>query len=267
MKLAGRVVVITGAGAGIGAALAARIAREAPAGLVLGDVDEAALDATADRLGALAVPGDAGCERDVGALVDAARARFGRVDVFVANAGVMRGRWAPGADDRASGAGVFASERDWTESWSVNVMGHVRAARLLVPEWIERGSGCFVAIASAAGLLSELGSAAYTVTKHAAVGFAEWLAITYGALGVQVACVCPLGVETSMVTGAAGVEHLRAEMIAPDAVADAVVEGIAQGRFLILPHPQAREYARRKVDDVDRWLDGMRRLRRAVAPS
>ncbi len=266
MKLAGRVAVITGAGAGIGAALATRIAREAPAGLALGDIDGAALDATAAPLGALTVPGDAGCERDVGALVEAAMAHFGRIDVFVANAGVMRGRWAPGADDRAAGAGVFASEHDWSESWSVNVMGHVRAARLLVPEWLERGSGCFVAIASAAGLLSELGSATYSVTKHAAVGFAEWLAITYGGRGVQVACVCPLGVETAMVTGAAGVEHLRAEMITPEAVADAVVEGIAEERFLSLPHPQAREYVRRMADVVDRWLEGMRRLRRAVAP-
>ncbi len=265
MKLAGRVVVITGAGAGIGAALAARIAREDPAGLVLGDVDGAALDATAGALDALAVPGDAGSEGDVAALVEAAHARHGRVDVFVANAGIMRGRWAPGEDDRASGAGVFAPEADWNESWSVNVMGHVRAARLLVPEWLERGSGCFVAVASAAGLLSEIGSAAYTVTKHAAVGFAEWLAITYGARGVEVACVCPLGVETSMVTGSAGVEHLRAEMIAPDAVADAVVEGLAEGRFLILPHPQAREYARRKAADTDRWLAGMRRLRGSIA--
>jgi NAD(P)-dependent dehydrogenase (short-subunit alcohol dehydrogenase family) len=260
LKLSGKVIVVTAAGAGIGRAIAKRVMREMPAGLVLADLDATAVESVAGELGALAVRADAGVENDVRRLVDAAHERYGRVDVFVANAGVMRGR---GLD--ADEGGPFADDGAWRDSWSVNVMAHVYATRALLPEWLERRSGCFVSIASAAGLLSEFGSQAYTVTKHAAVGFAEWLAITYAGRGVHVACVCPLGVETPMVTGErSGVDHLLDAMIPPTAVADALVEGLDAERFLVLPHPQVHEYVRRKADDTDRWINGMRRYRESL---
>jgi NAD(P)-dependent dehydrogenase (short-subunit alcohol dehydrogenase family) len=162
----------------------------------------------------------------------------------------------------------------WDLAFAVNVRAHVLAARLLVPQWLERGTGCFVATASAAGVLTQIGSAPYTVTKHAAVAFAEWLSVTYGDRGVRVSCLCPMGVRTAMTQVpddapedarlAAGVVASAGAMLEPEEVADVVVEGLRAERFLILPHPEVLTFFQRKADDYDRWLAGMRRLQARV---
>jgi NAD(P)-dependent dehydrogenase (short-subunit alcohol dehydrogenase family) len=177
--------------------------------------------------------------------------------VFFANAGV-----AIGEDERTDW-------ETWDTAFAVNIRAHVLAARLLVPGWLERGSGCFVATASAAGLLTQIGGAPYAVTKHAAVAFAEWLSVTYGDRGIHVSCICPMGVDTAMLAASQGTSAGTAvttagAVVAPEAVADAAVEALAAERFLVLPHPEVLEFFRRKASDYDRWLSGMRRLRRTT---
>jgi NAD(P)-dependent dehydrogenase (short-subunit alcohol dehydrogenase family) len=251
--VAGAGVVVTGAGSGIGAALARRFAAEG-ARVVVNDIDPAAAAAVAAACGAVAAPGDAATEEGVAALVSAATAALGEIDLFCANAGVAR----PGGQE--------AAEPDWDASWQVNVMAHVRAARLLLPAWLERGSGHLICTVSAAGLLTMLGSAPYSVTKHAALAFAEWLSATYRHRGITVQAICPQGVRTPMMTGISPVAELILgdSAITPDVVADAVLAGLADGRFLILPHPEvARMYAGRAADP-DRWLGGMNKLQRRV---
>jgi len=250
---AGAGVLVTGAGSGIGAALARRFAVEG-ARVVVNDIDPAAAAAVAAACGAVAAPGDAATEQGVAALVSAATAALGEIDLFCANAGVAR----PGGEE--------AAEPDWDASWQVNVMAHVRAARLLLPAWLERGSGHLICTVSAAGLLTMLGSAPYSVTKHAALAFAEWLSATYRHRGITVQAICPQGVRTPMMTGISPVAELILgdSAITPDVVADAVLAGLADGRFLILPHPEvARMYAGRAADP-DRWLGGMNKLQRKV---
>jgi NAD(P)-dependent dehydrogenase (short-subunit alcohol dehydrogenase family) len=249
MKLTGKCIVVTGAAGGIGAALARRFAAENPRGIVVSDRDEAGIDAVARSIGALAVPCDVTKESQVRALVEEAEARFGPVDLCCSNAGVI-----------ALG-GAEASDEEWQLSLGVNVMAHVYAARILVPAMLERGGGYLLQTASAAGLLTQLGSAPYSVTKHAAVALAEWLAITYGDQGLKVSVLAPQAVRTAMTAGVvdggvAGVDG----MLEPEAVADAVVAGIDAESFLILPHPEVLEYFRRKASDYERWLNGMRRL-------
>jgi NAD(P)-dependent dehydrogenase (short-subunit alcohol dehydrogenase family) len=251
--VAGAGVVVTGAGSGIGAALARRFAAEG-ARVVVNDIDPAAAEAVAAACGAVAVPGDAASEAGVAALISTATAALGGIDLYCANAGVAR----PG--------GEAAAEPDWDASWQVNVMAHVRAARLLLPAWLERGSGHLICTVSAAGLLTMLGSAPYSVTKHAALAFAEWLSATYRHRGITVQAICPQGVRTPMMTGISPVAELILgdSAITPEAVADAVIAGMADGRFLILPHPEvARMYAGRAADP-DRWLGGMNKLQRKV---
>jgi NAD(P)-dependent dehydrogenase (short-subunit alcohol dehydrogenase family) len=255
LGLTGQGVVVTGAGRGIGAAYAkAFVARGAR--VVVNDLDATTATATAAELGAVAIPGDASSEAGVTALVEAARAELGQVDVFCANAGVARG-------------GTEAvDEKAWEVSWNVNVMAHVRAARLLVPEWLERGSGTFVTTASAAGLLSIPGAAPYAVTKHAAVAFAEWLSMTYGAKGIRVHAVCPQGVRTDMLwsSGAAGRALMEPSAVEPDQVAQDLLAAMDEGRFFVLPHPEvARMYANRAAEP-DRWLAGMRTMAAALPP-
>jgi NAD(P)-dependent dehydrogenase (short-subunit alcohol dehydrogenase family) len=249
LDLTGKGVVVTGAGRGIGAAYAkAFVARGAH--VVVNDLDPATAQATADRLGATAMPGDASSEAGVGALVEQARAQLGRIDVFCANAGVARG-------------GTEAvDEKAWEVSWNVNVMAHVRAAKLLVPEWLERGSGTFVTTASAAGLLSIPGAAPYAVTKHAAVAFAEWLSMTYGDKGVRVHAVCPQGVRTDMLwsSGAAGRALMEPSAVDPDDVAADLLAAMEGGHFLVLPHPEVGPMYAGRAADPDRWLAGMRRM-------
>ena len=251
MKINGKCVVVTGAAGGIGAALARRFAAEGARGVVVSDRDAAGIERVAGEIGggALAIACDVTEEAEIRDLVTAAEERFGPIDLFCSNAGVI-----------ALG-GPEASDRDWQLSLDVNVMAHVYAARVLVPRMLERGGGYLLQTASAAGLLTQLGSAPYSVTKHAALAFAEWLAITYGDAGLKVSVLAPQAVRTAMTAGVvdggvAGVDG----MLEPDDVATAVVEGLDAESFLILPHPEVREYFLRKASDYERWLRGMRRL-------
>jgi NAD(P)-dependent dehydrogenase (short-subunit alcohol dehydrogenase family) len=248
MKIYNKCVVVTGGGSGIGAALARRFATEGARGIVVADV-QPTVDVVADEVNGLAVHCDVSQESDIVALIDAAEGRFGPVDLFCSNAGIF----VPGGADVA--------DRDWDRAIGVNLMAHIYAARVLVPRMLERGSGYLLQTASAAGLLTQIGSAPYAVTKHAVIAFAEWLAITYGDRGLKVSVLAPQAVNTAMTAGTenggvAGVDG----MLEPADVADAVVAGIDAERFLILPHPEVLEYFRRKSSDYDRWLRGMRRL-------
>ncbi|HEY2575133.1 MAG TPA: SDR family oxidoreductase [Streptosporangiaceae bacterium] len=246
-------VVITGAGSGIGAAMAARFTAGG-ARVVVNDIDEAAATKVAAACGAIAVPGDAASEDGVAVLIGAATGALGQIDMYCANAGVG----LSGSQD--------APEEAWELSWQVNVMAHVRAARLLLPPWLERGSGHLICTVSAAGLLMMLGTAPYSVTKHAALSFAEWLAATYRHRGVTVQALCPQGVRTPMLeaSGPVGRLLLGEAAITPEAAAEAVVQGIADGQFLILPHPEVAEMYAGRAANPDRWLGGMNKLQRRV---
>jgi NAD(P)-dependent dehydrogenase (short-subunit alcohol dehydrogenase family) len=252
-SLAGAGVVVTGAGSGIGAALARRFAAEG-ARVVVNDINPAAADAVASSCGAVAVAGDAASEEGVVSLVAAARRSLGEIDLYCANAGIARV------------GGPEASEADWEDSWQVNVMAHVRAARLLLPAWLDRGSGHLICTVSAAGLLAMPGTAPYSVTKHAALSFAEWLGFTYAHRGITVQAICPLGVRTPMLPaeGEPGFKLLGDAAIEPEAVADAVVAGLADGRFLILPHPEVAEMYAGRAAEPDRWRAGMNQLQQLL---
>lgn len=254
VKIAGAHVVVTGAGSGIGAALARRFAAEGARAVVAADLDEDAVRAVGREVGGLALRCDVGVEPDVAALVAAAEDAHGPIDLFCSNAGV------------AVLGGPEVPDDVWRTSIDVNLMGHVYAARVLVPRMCARGGGYLLQTASAAGLLTQLGSAPYSVTKHAAVGFAEWLAITYGDLGLKVSVLAPQAVRTAMTAGVPGGGVAGVDgMLEPEDVAADVVRGLDDERFLILPHPQVLEYFRRKAADYDRWIAGMRRLQRRFA--
>lgn len=264
MEIRNRVVIVTGGASGIGAALCQRFAAEGARAVVVADRDARGASEIAAKTGGLAVTTDVAVEREVKALVGEALQRFGAIDLFCSNAGV-----ALGAGFGEAG-GPFAPDDDWRASFDINVMAHVYAARAVLPEMLARGSGYLLSTASAAGLLTDLGSQAYSVTKHAAVAFAEWLAIHYGDRGIGVSCLCPQGVRTPMLMGAASAGaggHLTPGMIAPEEVAEAVVAGLRREEFLILPHPEVRQYFQRKAQDYDRWLRGMRRFRDRVYPT
>lgn len=253
-------VVVTGAGRGIGRALAERAVAEG-ARVVVNDLDADTLAATAAEIGAVAVPGDCASDDGVRRLVDAAAQTLGRIDVWFANAGI----------DRTQPESLQASDADWAVMLETNVMSHIRAARLLVPGWLEtddagRQGGRFVVTASAAGLLTMIGAAPYSVTKHAAVGFAEWLSVTYGGRGVVVQAICPQGVQTAMLDQAGPLKDLLSHdvALAPSAVADAWIASLADDRFLVLPHPEVAGYYAARATDTDRWLAGMRRLQSKV---
>jgi NAD(P)-dependent dehydrogenase (short-subunit alcohol dehydrogenase family) len=252
MELRNKVAVVTGGGNGIGRALSRRFAAEGAAGVVVADLDGDAAARVAEEIGGLAVTTDVSVEADIVRLVDAATTRYGRVDLFCSNAGI-------GVD-----GGAEASDADWQRIWQINVMAHVYAARAVLPAMIERGEGYLLQTASAAGLLSQIGSAPYSVTKHAALAFAEWLAITHGDAGIKVSCLCPQGVRTGMLENARGGAFLRDGALEPEQVADCVVKALAEERFLILPHAEVAEYFRRKADDYDRWIRGMRRLQERI---
>jgi NAD(P)-dependent dehydrogenase (short-subunit alcohol dehydrogenase family) len=255
MRVTGRTVVVTGGASGIGRALCRRFAAEGARAVVVADVDAAGAEAVAREVGGIGVPTDVGVEADVSRLVERATAACGPIDVFCSNAGIGG---TPGGVELASEA--------WRAMWDVNVMAHVYAARAVVPGMLARGEGYLLQTASAAGLLTQIGSAPYSVTKHAAVAFAEWLAITYGDAGIRVSCLCPQGVKTRMLLGEDGRREsfLREGALEPEDVAEAVVRGLAAETFLILPHPEVAEFFRRKALDYDRWLRGMRRLRARV---
>lgn len=246
-------VVVTGAGRGIGAAMARAFAAEG-AHVVVNDLDADAAETVAREISGLAVPGDAASDAGVATLMSEARGWFGEIDVFCANAGV------------GTAGGPEAAEDLWAQSWDVNVMAHVRAARALLPGWLERGRGRFVSTVSAAGLLTMLGTAPYSVTKHAALAFAEWLAVTYQHRGIQVHALCPQGVRTRMLddTGTAGDLLLAPTAIEPEQVAQAVLEALRENRFLILPHPEVAGFYAARAADTQRWIGGMNRVQQQI---
>ncbi|WP_227996715.1 SDR family oxidoreductase [Nocardia australiensis] len=268
MKVAQKVAIVTGGGAGIGAALAAALAA-AGARVVVADLDETAAMAVSDRINAdypaatVGAGADAADTVAIQGLIALAERKFGLVDLYFANAGVL------------GASGLDAAERDWDQSLEVNLRAHIRAAQLLVPQWLERGGGYFVSTASAAGLLTQIGSATYSVSKHAAVGFAEWLNITYGDKGIRVSCLCPMGVNTKLLyagqdsgeqLGAAATRAVTSagDILEPAQVADIVLDAMATEEFLILPHPQVLDMYRHKGSDYDRWLRGMRRYQSSL---
>ena len=260
MELAGKVAVVTGGASGIGAALCRRFAVEGAAGVAVADLDAEGGAAVAAELAAsgtraAAITTDVATERSVTALVERATAELGPIDLFCANAGI------------AVSGGVEVPDDGWQRIWSVNVMAHVYAARAVIPGMVPRGGGYLLTTASAAGLLTNLGSAPYSVTKHAAVALAEWLSITHAHEGIKVLCLCPQGVRTPLLLGGlaagdpAGSSVLASgAMLEPEDVAEAVVGALAEERFLILPHPEVADYVRHRAEDPERWLRGMRRL-------
>jgi NAD(P)-dependent dehydrogenase (short-subunit alcohol dehydrogenase family) len=246
-------VVVTGGGAGIGRALARGLAA-AGGRVVVADLNGAAAQAVADEIGGFAVAADAGTEAGVREVITTARAHLGEIDIYCSNAGV------------AVGHGPEAPDAEWQKSWDVNVMAHVRATRELLPAWLERGRGTLVVTASAAGLLTMLGSAPYSVTKHGAESFAEWMAATYAHRGLTVHCICPQGVKTDMLaqSGQAGQVVLQDAAIEPELVAEALLDGMAAGRFLILPHPEVAGYYALRAGNPDKWLRGMSRMEQRI---
>lgn len=253
MHLKDRVIIVTGGGNGIGRALCRRFAEERPRGIVVADLDATAATSVADEVNSLAVGCDVADENQVIALVKQANETYGPVDLFCSNAGI------------ATGGGVDAPDDQWQRIWDVNLMSHVYAARAVLPQMIERGNGYLLQTASAAGLLSQIGSAPYAVTKHAAVALAEWMALTHGDDGIKVSCLCPQGVRTNMLADSGEIRPmLEADALDAEEVAEIVVRGLAEEKFLILPHPQVAEYFHHKADDYDRWIHGMGRLRRSL---
>ncbi len=258
MQIAGKHVVVTGGASGIGRALVRRFAAEGARGIAVADLHAAGCESVAAEVKGLAVPTDVADPAQVRELVRRAEDAHGPIDLFCSNAGIA----VPG--------GVEASDDEWERIWKINVMAHVYAARAALPGMLERGSGYLLNTASAAGLLNQIGSAPYGVTKHAAVALAEWLAITYGDRGIRVSVLCPQAVRTAMTDAGAeigdvGVGAARADgMIEPEQCADAVVAGLAAESFLILPHPEVLTYLRRKADDYDRWLTGMQRFQKRL---
>ena len=262
MRIRDKIVVVTGASSGIGKALAARFKAEGAAKIIAADIKADHAQQTADELGCIAAAVDVSRDQDIQRLVESTEREVGPIDLFCSNAGVALGNSEQSPDS------------EWLASWEVNVMPHVYAARHLVPRMIARGGGYFLNTASAAGLLNQLGGAAYGVTKHAAVGFAEWLALTYQHEGIKVSLLCPQAVRTPMTlsaskeggSGAVGARSAGQDgMIEPADVADHVIEGIARESFLILPHPEVATYMQRKTADYDRWIRGMNRLQLAIS--
>jgi len=255
MKVDGKVCVVTGGASGIGRALAQRFKAEGAAGVVVADLQEGPLQAVADEVGGVAVPCDVAREADIRRLVQVAEESCGPIDVFCSNAGIARIGDEDVADD------------EWQLNWDIHVMAHVYAARAVAPKMAARGSGYLINTASAAGLLSHVHSATYSVTKHAAVAFAEWLAIKYGDQGVRVSVLCPQAVRTAMTQGREdGVASVDG-MLEPEQLADSVIETMQREEFLILPHPKVLDYMQRKTANYDRWLAGMRRLRNDFPPT
>ncbi len=244
MELRNKVIVVTGGARGIGEALCRRFRQEEPLAVVAADLDAST--------GAIRT--DVARDEDLVSLVEGVQARYGRIDVFCSNAGIM------------IEGGAEVAPVEWDRIWRVNVGAHITAARLVLPGMLERGGGCLLQTVSAAGLLTMIGSAPYSVTKHAALAFAEWLAVTYGKRGIHVAALCPLGVRTAMLgDGSQPASAWLAEgSLTPDEVAESAVAGLKAGHFLILPHPQVREYFLNKAADDERWLSGMRKVQERV---
>jgi NAD(P)-dependent dehydrogenase (short-subunit alcohol dehydrogenase family) len=254
MKLQDKVVVVTGGGNGIGRALCRRFAAEGAKAVAVADIDQQAALEVAAEIGGCEFGVNMASESEVQSLVDQVLKKFGQIDLFCSNAGI-------GVD-----GGCDVPTRDWQRIWDINVMAHVFAARAVLPGMLARREGYLLQTVSAAGLLTQIGSAPYAATKHAALGLAEWLSVTYGDQGIKVSALCPQGVKTRMLEQAefGGGAFLMEGALAPEQVADAVVKGLEAEQFLILPHPEVLEYIRRKTNDYDRWLRGMRRLQASV---
>ncbi|MFN3006958.1 SDR family oxidoreductase [Mycolicibacterium wolinskyi] len=263
MQIENKVAVVTGGGSGIGRALAIELARNGVQ-VVIGDLDEHKATDAAKRIGdaATSVQADASAVDGITSLIAGAERHFGPVDLFVANAGIM-------------GAAGLGDSGDWDKILAINLRAHINAAELLLPGWLTRGSGYFVSVASAAGLLTQLGSAGYAVTKHAAVGFAEWLAITHGEDGIGVSCVCPLGVDTPLLDAVCSSQGPSSQIgaqsiiksgrvISAAEVAAETIDAIREDRFMVLPHPQVLDMFRGKGADYDGWVARMRRVQRSL---
>ena len=247
MEVTGKVIVVTGAASGIGRGLCLRFFREGAKAIVAADVNEAGAKTVADEIRGEAVLCDVSREEDIIRLVKFAQDRYGRIDIFCSNAGIL-----------ALG-GYEVDNKTWQRIWEINVLSHVFAARAVLPGMIRQGGGAFMVTASAAGLLSQIGSLPYSVTKYAAVGLAENLAITYGDQGISVFALCPQAVDTEMTRQGGGVAAVDG-MMKPEQLADAVIEAFRVDEFLILPHPEVKTYMQRKTSDYTRWLKGMRKL-------
>lgn len=251
MRLQDKVVVVTGGARGIGRALSIRFASEGARGIVVADLDNDGAKEVAAQIGGIAIETDVSKEGDLRALVELATAKLGPIDLFCSNAGI------------SIAGGIEVPDTEWDRIIGINFKAHLYAARAVLPGMLARGQGYLLNTVSAAGLLSQIGSAPYAVTKHAALAFAEWLSINYGDAGIKVSALCPQGVRTDMLLKHDG-HFLLEGSLSPEEVAEAVVQGLEAERFLILPHPEVAEYFRRKADDYDRWLRGMRRLQANV---
>lgn len=247
MEVANRIVVVTGGASGIGKAMAERFHREGAAKVVVADLDAGGARVVADAIDGWSMGVDVSREADVIELIDQTESRFGPIDLFCSNAGIGIGK------------GLDEPDEVWQKIWEVNTLSHVYAARNLIPRMKARGGGYLLNTASAAGLLSQIGSVTYAVTKHAAVALAEWIAITHGRDGIKVSVLCPQAVRTAMTAGGPGVAAVDG-MIEPEEAAEAVVQALRDERFLVLPHPTVAEYIKRKTSDYDRWIKGMQRL-------
>jgi len=251
MHIQDKIVVVTGAASGIGRALAQRFAKEGAKKVICSDINAEGVRAVAAEVGGIAFTTNVAKEEDIQAMIEQVEAEVGPIDLFCSNAGI------------GYGGGAEVSNERWQRIWDINVMAHVWAARHLVPRMVERGGGYLLNTASAAGLLSQIGSASYAVTKHAAVALAEWLAITHGDQGIKVSVLCPQAVRTAMTAGNAGGVASIDGMLEPEDAAEACVRAIEAETFLVLPHPEVLDYMRRKTGDYDRWIGGMRKLNRA----
>jgi len=253
MQVKDKVVIVTGGSNGIGAALCRRFAKEEARAVVVADIDMEGAQTLAEEIGGLAVQCDVAKENGVIRLVQQTEAAYGAVDLFCSNAGII-----------VMGL-VEVPNADWQRIWEINVMSHVYAARAVLPGMLRRGSGGFVITASAAGLLNQIDSTPYTATKHAAVGLAENLAINYGDRGIQVSVICPMAVRSLMTRNGGGIAALDG-MLEAEQVAEDLIHALDQGHFMILPHPQVKDYLQHKASDYDRWIQGMQRLRARHLP-
>ncbi|HET9282024.1 MAG TPA: SDR family oxidoreductase [Candidatus Angelobacter sp.] len=256
MQIQGKVVIVTGGANGIGRALCHRFAKEGAQAVIVADIDLQGTTRVADEINGLAAKCDVSKEPEIQSLVAMATEKFGRVDIFCSNAGI------------GAAGGPEAPNREWERSWEINVMAHIYAARTVLPQMLSRKEGYLLQTVSAAGLLTQIGSAPYSVTKHAALGFAEWLAVTYGDQGIRVSALCPQGVKTDMLLKAqfAGGAFLLEGALEPEQAADDVMKAIAEEKFLILPHPETAKYFQNKANDYERWIRGMRKLMRNSQP-